>query len=234
MPSQGGQARLNHPIQAVWRTLGEQVYKFLDSLEVKWSTIDPVRFAEEEGEAGPLYLWVGVEPTKSSRVPRLRPSAARGSSPTLSSPTSRSPSGSLSSPCRVACSCSTTSPTISILDPTTDLRNPFTVVQIAPRATPHFEGTGALYLCEGGQSNWVFLLTARHVPLPPRAHRNELYVCKRASQRRHEVLILGSKTYTGTLEATMDRIEREIIFVDYHRGELAALGEAVEGEHDGS
>jgi hypothetical protein len=52
----------NHPIQAVWCTLGEQVYEFLDSLEVLWSTIDPVRFAEEEGEAGPLYLWVGVDP----------------------------------------------------------------------------------------------------------------------------------------------------------------------------
>jgi len=55
----------NHPIRAVWRTLGEQVYKFLDSLEVLWSTIDPVRFAEEKGEAGPLSLggrrsWVSL------------------------------------------------------------------------------------------------------------------------------------------------------------------------------
>lgn len=52
----------NHPIRDVWPTLGEQVYKFLDSLEVKWSTINPVHFAEAGGKASPLYLWVGVEP----------------------------------------------------------------------------------------------------------------------------------------------------------------------------
>lgn len=51
-----------HPIGNVWRTLGQQVYEFLDSLKVKWSTIDPVRFVEEGGEPGPLYLWVGVVP----------------------------------------------------------------------------------------------------------------------------------------------------------------------------
>ena len=51
-----------HPIGDVWRTLGQQLYEFLDSLEVKWSTIDPVRFAEQGGEIGPLYLWVGVDP----------------------------------------------------------------------------------------------------------------------------------------------------------------------------
>jgi hypothetical protein len=61
----------NHPIQAVWRTLGEQVYKFLDSLGVLWSTIDPVRFRvaekrEKGAKAGPLYLWVGVHPRSLS------------------------------------------------------------------------------------------------------------------------------------------------------------------------
>jgi hypothetical protein len=56
----------NHPIQNVWPKLGEQVYTFLDSLNVKWSTIDPVRFAEEGGESGQLYLWVGVVPKSLS------------------------------------------------------------------------------------------------------------------------------------------------------------------------
>jgi hypothetical protein len=74
------------------------------------------------------------------------------------------------------------------VDPTADIRSPFTGalgVLIAPRNTPPFEG---------GQSNRVFFLTARHVPLPPSVHHNELYERKMTSQPRHEVLILSSNT----------------------------------------
>ncbi|THU76375.1 hypothetical protein K435DRAFT_704951, partial [Dendrothele bispora CBS 962.96] len=34
-----------HPIQDVWAALGTQVYQFLDSKKIFWSTIDLVRFA---------------------------------------------------------------------------------------------------------------------------------------------------------------------------------------------
>ena len=56
----------NHPIQDVWPTLGKRIYEFLDSLGVEWSTIDPVRFAEEGGEADPLHLWIGIVPQSLS------------------------------------------------------------------------------------------------------------------------------------------------------------------------
>ncbi|KAH9053775.1 hypothetical protein EDB87DRAFT_1704818 [Lactarius vividus] len=175
----------NHPIQAVWCTVGVQVYKSLDSIGVKWSTIDPVRFAEQGGEAGPLYLWVGVEPRSLSLA--FRESIfARSTNPQLLNHT---PSG---------------------VDPTADLRSPFTPalgVQIAPLATPHFGGIGAL------------------------AHRNELYVCKNPSQPRHEVLILGSEAYQDALEAMKDKIRRELILVHHYKRELAALGEAGGGPH---
>ena len=35
-----------HPIAAVWRELGRQVYEYFDSVDLKWTTIDPIRFAE--------------------------------------------------------------------------------------------------------------------------------------------------------------------------------------------
>jgi hypothetical protein len=122
------------------------------------------------------------------------------------------------------------------VDPTADVRSPFTGtlgVQIAPQKSPHFEGTGALYLCEGSQSNRVFLLTARHVALPPSLHRNELYErkgTKWTNQPRYDVLILGSNAYPAALEDMMAKIGRTIIFVDQYKRELAALGKAVEGE----
>ncbi|KAI9439231.1 hypothetical protein H4582DRAFT_125232 [Lactarius indigo] len=207
------------------------MYKFLGSLEVKWSTIDLVRFAEEKGGAGPLYLWVGVEPrslslegTKAAAVGCKRILAdaqfpdveiafresvfTRSIGPQLLNHTSE--------------------------DPTTDIRSTFTPalsVQIAPRDTPHIEGTGALYLRESSQSKLVFLLTARHVLLLLSAHRNELYAHEKADQPLHDVLILDRKAYTDAPEAMMDKIEDVLIFVGQYKRELAALGEAVEGEN---
>ncbi|KAH8989858.1 hypothetical protein EDB86DRAFT_2773052, partial [Lactarius hatsudake] len=33
-----------HPIADMWRKLGQQIYQYLDSVNVKWMTIDPVHF----------------------------------------------------------------------------------------------------------------------------------------------------------------------------------------------
>ncbi|KAG8905676.1 hypothetical protein FRB99_008449 [Tulasnella sp. 403] len=52
----------DHPIKEVWDILGVRIYQYLDSQEIQWSSIDPVRFAEQGGDAGPLHLWIGVEP----------------------------------------------------------------------------------------------------------------------------------------------------------------------------
>lgn len=60
----------DHPIADVWRELGRQVYEYFDSVNVKWTSIDPVRFAEvaEVGTGvSPLFLWVGVMPKTLSR-----------------------------------------------------------------------------------------------------------------------------------------------------------------------
>ncbi|KAK0477396.1 hypothetical protein IW261DRAFT_1566300 [Armillaria novae-zelandiae] len=93
-------------------------------------------------------------------------------------------------------------------------------------------GTRALHLCEGGQSDRVFLLTTCHVVFPPSAHRNKLYERKKSSQRRHKVLILGSEAYSDALKDMMVKIGREIIFVDHYKRELAALGEDAEARQE--
>ncbi|KAN0113531.1 hypothetical protein V8E52_007595 [Russula decolorans] len=101
-------------------------------------------------------------------------------------------------------------------DPIADIRCPFTPslgIQTAPKDTPHFGGTGALYLRESSQSERVFLLTARHVALPPPAHSNQFYSCKKLSQRRVDIVVLGSKAYTDALEGMMGKIGRELIFI---------------------
>ena len=87
-----------------------------------------------------------------------------------------------------------------------------------------------MYLCEGGQSNRVFLLTARHVLLPPSKYRNKLYEGKRTSRPCDEVLVLGGDAYPDALNDMMVKIGNEIVFVDLYKRELDALGEAVDGE----
>ncbi|KAL4080568.1 hypothetical protein J3A83DRAFT_4040136, partial [Scleroderma citrinum] len=56
-----------HQIAAVWPKLGEQIYKHFDSVDLRWTSIDPVRFAEVGKEPGSLFLWVGMMPKTLSR-----------------------------------------------------------------------------------------------------------------------------------------------------------------------
>lgn len=58
-----------------WNELGKRIYKFFDSIELKWTSFDPVRFAEAEKEPGPLFLWVGVLPGTLSPEQAKGPSA---------------------------------------------------------------------------------------------------------------------------------------------------------------
>ena len=119
----------------------------------------------------------------------------------------------------------------SAFDPTVHVRGPFTPalgVSIAPKAYPHFEGTGGVYLREGGEHNRVLLLTARHAVLPPSEYRNEPYTRKTNRSRRREVILLGSKAYSNAVKSIMSKIRGDSIMVGYYKHRLEALGEDVE------
>jgi hypothetical protein len=107
-------------------------------------------------------------------------------------------------------------------------------LQIAARATPHFEGTGGIYICEGGESKRVFFLTAWHVVsvIPPNAGRNELYALTKVSQPCHDILLLGTKAFQDVLEFIMAKIGRQAILVDHYKEELKGLGEAGDAHDD--
>ena len=207
------------------------MYTFLDSLHVEWSTIDPVRFAEEGGEAGPLYLWVGVVPRSLSFEGAK--AAADGCKKILTD--AHFPDIEIAF--RESVFTRSTGPQllnhVPFFDPTADIRIPFTPalgVQIAPKDTPYFEGTGALYLRESSQTDRVFLLTARHVALPPFVYDNKLYVRKSPSTRRQAVLFLGSKAYTDALEAIMTKIANLVICTRTYKARIEALRKATESE----
>jgi hypothetical protein len=219
-----------HPLAPVWRELGRQIYQYFDSVDLKWTSIDPVCFAEVGEETGPLFLWVGVMPRTLSRKDAenaalhckqiLAKSQITGVEIAFrESVFTRSGSQLLNH--------------VPSFDPTADVRGPFTSalgIHIAPKAFPYSEGTGGLYIREGGERNRVFLLTARHVVLPQSEYRNELYTRKTNSWPRREVILLGYDAFQNAFGAISGKIEREALMVDHYKNELEGLGEAVEGE----
>lgn len=134
-----------------WCTPGVAVYNFLDSLEVRWTTIDPVCFAEQGGKAGLLYLWIGVVPRSLSFEDAK--AVADGCKEILANAQFHD----VEIAFRESIFTQSAGPQLlnylpfSLLNSTDDIRSTFTPslgVQIAPRDTPHYESTGALYLRE--------------------------------------------------------------------------------------
>ncbi|ETW78096.1 hypothetical protein HETIRDRAFT_454139 [Heterobasidion irregulare TC 32-1] len=226
----------NHPIARMWRELGKQVYEYFDSVGLRWTSIDPVRFAEVGKGAGPLFLWVGVMPVtlscKDAEHAAVHCQQILAESEITGVEIAFRESvftRELQLQMHLACQLLKYVPSV---DPTADVRSPFTPtlgLQIAPKSYPHFEGTGGLYLREGCGRNRV-LLTARHVVLPPSEYRNELYACKTNSSPCRDDTLLGNKAYHSALESIMVQIECMALVVDYYKDELEGLGEAVGGE----
>jgi hypothetical protein len=224
----------NHPLQDVWSTLHIEVYEYLDSVGVIWSTIDPVRFTEEgKREASPLYLWIGVIPRSLSF--KDAQAAAIGCKQILAN----AGFPDIEIAFRESLYIRSSGPQLlklkhnPSLDPIADIRYPFTPslgIHIATKGAPHIEGTGALYLRESSQSERVFLLTTRHVALPSPAYSNQLYSHKKPSQHRVDIVTLGSKAYNDALEGMVDKIRRELILITTYEDVLDYLGEAFEGE----
>ncbi|KAI6157173.1 hypothetical protein BKA82DRAFT_994414 [Pisolithus tinctorius] len=219
---------------AAWEDVGTRVYQYLDSATVKWTTIDIVRFAEPGKHVGPIVLWVGVRPGSLSRkfaqVAALacenillsfqivgveiafRESVFRRFGP------------------RLLNYVATANPTASVCSPLTAALG----LRIASVFTPYAEGTGALYLSTDCHSETVYVLTARHVVLPPKDIQNKLYHRTQNSQRRIEIMLLGPMAFQGVLTSAMVKIADDTIMVNYYQNQLDVLKNREEsGDTDG-
>ena len=227
----------SHGIVAVWGDLGPKICKCLDSMRVTWTSVDIVRFAKVGKAPGPPVLWIGVMPQSLSGEDAH--SAAVGCQELLEfygitgievefreSVFARSASPRLLK-------------SVSSANATADVRGPLTpalCLRIAARITPHIEGTGAVYVSEGRNSDKVYVLCARHVVLPGSAGNNELYKLANTSQPRREILLLGHEAFQTLLKSTMGKIGEHKIMVDYYRQQLNGVDtvEAVIEGDDGA
>ncbi|KAJ3727086.1 hypothetical protein C8R42DRAFT_717906 [Lentinula raphanica] len=191
-----------HRITENWLDIGNDICTLLDDKKVRWTSVDPVSFADKGKEPFcQLLLWIGVEPASLSyedaknaadAIERL---LSVNGFPSIQiafreSIVTRSVSGP-----RML--------NLDPLDPLTEVRKPFTPtlgLPISLQETPHLEGTGALYLRESRQSRRIFLLTCAHVVSPPPINTNKKNpACK-------NVIALGQTGYNNAIESMMGEI----------------------------
>ena len=186
-----------HKLNVIWTTvLGPKVCQLLDFQGVLWTSIDVVRFIKVgEGEAVcPVVLWIGV--TAESLLGEDAHTSANGCLDLLK----EFGISDIEVEFRESIYTPLSGPNLlepaSDLDPDVDVRGPLTPVlglSIAAQATPFAEGTGGIYLAEGGDSKKVLLVTARHVLFPPNDGPNVNYARTNTSASRCNVLLLGTK-----------------------------------------
>ena len=198
-----------HPMQPVWLELGERVYKLLDKMGVRWTSIDPLAFAEVREESfSPLLLWVGVVP--GSLQYELANTAAEAVTKLISEAGFRDVEigfrESIVTP-------SIAGPKMYSLDTfnnsISNYTKPFTPtlgLAIAPLKTPSYEGTGALYLRENSKGGRILLLTCAHVARPPPSYPNTGLVRKSSSSLREYIIALGHSGYIRAIQSMMGRI----------------------------
>ena len=194
----------DHPIANSWLEIGTDIHRFLDSRNVRWTSIDPVAFANANAEDDtpfcPLLVWIGVQPKTLAFEDAV--TAANGVKSILSqagfpdievafreSEVTRSAGPELL-------------PFAPLLDFIPEFRKHFTPtlsLSIAPYKTPYHEGSGALYFRLDKDGSRVALLTAGHVARPPvRAKMDNSGSRKNAGKRREEIVVLGSMGYQNT------------------------------------
>lgn len=194
----------SHRLNDVWKDLGPKIWRLLDSHGVFWTTIDVVRFIMVgEGEVvSPVVLWIGVAPDTPSG--ENAHTSANGCLALLKqfditdveveyreSTFTRSAGPSFLEP-------------VSDFNPTVNVRGPLTTalgLSIAGQTIIDTEGTGGLYLAEGGGNDTLLLVTARHVLFPPNKVPNVTFTPANISPpRRNDLLFALRRLKTSSIQ----------------------------------
>ncbi|KAI0255840.1 hypothetical protein BJV78DRAFT_1273361 [Lactifluus subvellereus] len=116
-------------------------------------------------------------------------------------------------------------------DATVDVCEPLTTtlgLLICAQSTPWAEGTGGFFITEGGNTERLLLVTARHVVFTPNKCENRLFEHKNASQRRHNVTLFGAVAFNKYLESIQAEIGAKAIIANLCERRI----KAIEGKDD--
>jgi hypothetical protein len=219
-----------HAIGRTWLSIGRRICHDLDSIGVKWTSINPLAYANA-GEAKPfcpLILSIGVQPRS------LLYDAAVAAAAVVKNILADAgfPAIEVAFVESVVTRSVAAGPKLlsfdPILDPVPTLRKPFTTtlgLSIAPLKYPHFEGTAALYFRLGKDDKRTAILTCAHVARPPPVYANT-----GMTKPREEIVALGNMGYNNAVRAMMVTIRDLLGSIEVSNYALGRLGEPVEGE----
>ncbi len=160
-----------HPIAPHWEQIGEEIYLFLDSRSVEWTSIDPVAFANigDENPFCPLLIFIGVLPQTLRLVDAVNTATSVKRILCLAAFPNIEVAFRESEVVRLATDDLTSTSPSSATKPFTQ----FLGLPLAPLKKPYHEGTGGLYLCVGEKGTnsesdevqrvQLAILTASHV-----------------------------------------------------------------------
>ncbi|KAI9778209.1 MAG: hypothetical protein M1839_008326 [Geoglossum umbratile] len=225
-----------HAIGSTWLSIGKRIHQGLDSIDVKWTSINPLAYADV-GTAEPfcsLILSIGVKPhsllydSAVAAAAVVKEILAEAGFPTI----------------EVAFVESVVTRSIAagpkllsfnpLLDPVPDLQKPFTAalgLPIAPLKYPHFEGTAALYFRLDKDNRRIAILTCAHVARPTPIYANTGMTRKNERRPREEIIALGNTGYINAVKAMIDTTGNLIHSIEIWNKVLAKLGKPVEGEN---
>jgi len=216
-----------HPIVDIWEDhLSRKLVQCLDSKQVSWTSIDIVRIGYAGESFPPLILWIGVEPDSlsledgatvayschqilvESRITDVDVEIRESSVTPLVGP-------------------KLLAPTLSS-NATAEIRNPLTPMlglPISCKNTDYIEGTGGVFLAEGGESRRLFLLTARHVVLGADKNKDTyLYTSSPSNGApRHDVMLLGDAGFRKFISSIEKEIKRKKLIISYLEGRIIRM-----------
>ena len=191
----------DHPLARVWdHGLADRLRHGLNMMGVNWTSIDALRIVEVGRSSGLAIVWIGVEfGTLSFKDGSIVAHECRKSIESYSIPdfhveiresrVMRKADNRFMDP-------------VLFPDPTFTARNPYTAtlgIPISTKNRPWAEGTGGFYFSAGGDDKDVYLVTARHVVLPPDEDNNKEYERKTYSRVREDVIVLGASGFNEKL-----------------------------------
>ena len=188
-----------HAIQPTWVSIGARICDELESVGIMWTSVNPLAYANagEPKPFCPLIICVGVNPgsllydAAVSAAAVVKNILTDAGFPDIEVAFIESVVNRLTGPKLLSFN--------PLVDRVPDLRKPFTLalgLSIAPRKYPHYEGTAALYFRLSKDDDRVVVLTCAHVARPPPVYHNTGMTHKEGSQRREEIVALGTKGTT--------------------------------------
>jgi hypothetical protein len=213
-----------------WCSVGQAIWKYIDTLGIKWTFINPLAYANA-GEAKPFCSFVVIIGVKPSAVPfDLAVEVATITEKMLHN------AGFAEAEVAIVEGEKTHSvargPQLLSLNPLLDdvpeLRKLFSStlgLPIAPLEFHYYAGTGSLYYRFDRDDKRVALLTCAHVARPPPEYPNTGRTATDTNQPREEIISPGSGAYDDAIKTMEEDIDSQKRSIEVWNGVLTRLGD---------